>query len=80
MSKLPYRKMSRDELIERSQNDDFDALEELIKSIQKNVFTTLMYLSGNQDKAYDLTQETLFKVAKNIKTLTYSSKISFILT
>lgn len=69
MSKLPYRKMARDELIELSQKDDYDALEELIKGIQKNVFTTLMYLTGNQDKAYDLTQETLFKVAKNIKTL-----------
>ena len=70
MSKLPYKKMSREKLIELAQNDDFDALEELIRNIQKNVFTTLMYLSGNQDKAYDLTQETLFKVAKNIKSLT----------
>ena len=61
--------MKREELIELSQKDDFEALEELIRNIQKNIFTTLMYLSGNQDKAYDLTQETLLKVAKNIKTL-----------
>lgn len=70
MSKLQYKKMKREELIELSQQDDFEALEELIKSIQKNVYTTLMYLSGNQDKASDLTQETLLKVAKNIKSLT----------
>lgn len=70
MSKLQYRKMKREELIELAQDNDFEALEELIRSIQKNVFTTLMYLAGNQDKASDLTQETLLKVAKNIKSLT----------
>ncbi|MCM1009395.1 MAG: sigma-70 family RNA polymerase sigma factor [Fusobacterium sp.] len=69
MQKLSYKKMPREELITHSQQDDFKALEELIRREQKNIYTTLMYLSGNKDNVYDLTQETLFKIAKNIKSL-----------
>lgn len=70
MQKLSYKKMPREELITHAQQDDFKALEELIRREQKNIYTTLMYLSGNKDNVYDLTQETLFKIAKNIKSLT----------
>lgn len=69
MQKLSYKKMNIEELINLSQQDDFKALEELIKREQKNIYTALMYLSGNKDNVYDLTQETLFKIAKNIKSL-----------
>jgi len=69
MQKLSYKKMNLEELINLSQQDDFKALEELIKREQKNIYTALMYLSGNKDNVYDLTQETLFKIAKNIKSL-----------
>lgn len=69
MQKLSYKKMPREELITHAQQDDFKALEELIRREQKNIYTTLMYLSGNKDNVYDLTQETLFKIAKNIKSL-----------
>ncbi len=69
MAKLSYKKMPREELIAYSQQDDFKALEELIRREQKNIYTALMYLSGNKDNVYDLTQETLFKIAKNIKSL-----------
>ncbi len=69
MQKLSYKKMPVQELITLSQQDDFKALEELIRREQKNIYTTLMYLSGNKDNVYDLTQETLFKIAKNIKSL-----------
>lgn len=69
MQKLPYKKMPQVELIELSQKDDFKALEELIRREQKHIYTTLMYLSGNRENVYDLTQETLLKIAKNIKSL-----------
>lgn len=69
MQKLSYRKMALEDLIVLSQQDDFKALEELIKREQKNIYTALMYLSGNKDNVYDLTQEVLFKIAKNIKSL-----------
>ena len=69
MQKLSYRKMPLEDLIVLSQQNDFKALEELIKREQKNIYTALMYLSGNKDNVYDLTQEVLFKIAKNIKSL-----------
>lgn len=69
MSKLPYKKIPLDKLILLAQQDDYKALEELIKREQKNIYTSLMYLSGDKDNVYDLTQETLLKIAKNIKTL-----------
>ena len=69
MSNLPYKKMQREELITLSQQDDYKALEELLKREQKNIYTALMYLSGNKDNVHDLTQEVLLKIAKNIKKL-----------
>lgn len=69
MDKYAYKKLPLKELIVLSQSDDYKALEELIKRTQKNVFATLTYLAGNKDNIYDLTQEVLFKIAKNIKLL-----------
>ncbi len=69
MHKLSYKKIPLEEIITRAQEDDFKALEELIRREQKNVYTTLVYLSGNKENVYDLTQEVLFKIAKNIKSL-----------
>ena len=58
-----------DELIKLAQNGDMEALEEIIKRQQKTVFATLYYLNASNDEIFDLTQEVLFKVAKNIKKL-----------
>ena len=58
-----------DELIELARSGDTDALEEIIRRQQKTVFTTLYYLNAKPDEIMDLTQEILFKVAKNIKKL-----------
>ncbi len=58
-----------DELIKLAQNGDMEALEEIIKRQQKTVFATLYYLNASSDEIFDLTQEVLFKVAKNIKKL-----------
>lgn len=69
MTGVLYKKMSLEELVVLSQQDDFKALEELIKREQKNVYASFSYLSSKAENVSDLTQEALFRVAKNIHTL-----------
>lgn len=68
-NKLLYKKMPQEELVVLSQKEDFKALEELIRRIQRDVYATLSYLVNNNDNLSDLTQEVLLKVAKNIQNL-----------
>lgn len=68
-SKLQYKKMSLEELVVLAQQDDFKALEELIRNEQKNIFATFSYLTKKRENVADLTQEALLRVAKNIKNL-----------
>lgn len=68
-NKLIYKKMSTEELVVLSQKDDFKALGELIKRVQKDVYATLAYFSDNYENIGDLTQESLLKLAKNIHSL-----------
>lgn len=58
-----------EELITYCQNDDFEATEELIKRIEKDVYATLFYLDAQSENILDLTQDVLMKVIKNIKCL-----------
>ena len=67
--KLLYKKMNLDELVVLSQQEDLKALEELIKKVQKDVFATLSYMLRSNENLYDLTQEVLVKLAKNINHL-----------
>lgn len=68
-SRLQYKKMSLEELVVLPQQNDFKALEELIRREQKNVFASFSYLSSNGENISDLTQEALLRVAKNIHSL-----------
>ena len=68
-NKLLYKKMPQEELVVLAQQEDFKALEELIRRIQRDVFATLSYIVNNNNNLSDLTQEVLFKVAKKIQTL-----------
>ncbi len=68
-NKLQYRKMTTEELVVFSQQNDFKALEELIRREQKNVFATFSYLAKKRENIADLTQEALLRVAKNINSL-----------
>ena len=61
--------MNQLDLIVFAQNDDFDAIEELIKREQKNVYASFCYLGANKESLSDLTQEVLFRMSKNIKNL-----------
>ena len=56
-NKLQYRKMTLEELVVLSQQNDFKAMEELIKREQKNVFATFSYLTNKRENVADLTQE-----------------------
>lgn len=67
--KLIYKKMPIEELVVLSQQEDFKALEELIRKIQHDVYATLTYMSRNNENINDLTQDVLLKVAKNIQNL-----------
>ena len=68
-NKLQYRKMTTEELVVLSQQNDLKALEELIRREQKNVFATFSYLAKKRENVADLTQEALLRVAKNLNSL-----------
>ena len=68
-SKAQYKKMPLEELVVLSQQNDFKALEELIRREQKNVYAAFSYLSSKKENVSDLTQEALLRVAKNIQNL-----------
>lgn len=59
-SKLQYKKMSLEELVVLSQQNDLKALEELIKREQKNVFAAFSYLTDKRENISDLTQECAY--------------------
>ena len=68
-SKKKYKDMSLYDLICCAQSDDYDALEEIIKQEQKNIYASFCYLGANKENISDLTQEALFRMSKNIKNL-----------
>ena len=61
--------MNQLDLIVLAQNDNYDAIEELIKREEKNVYASFCYLGANKESLSDLTQEVLFRMSKNIKNL-----------
>lgn len=72
--KKTYKMMSQDELIKLAQRNNLDAVEELIKRNQNNVYASFYYLTGDCSEILDLTQEALLKMAKGIKSLKDSTK------
>ncbi len=57
------------DLICAAQEDNYAAIEELIKREQKNIYTSFCYLDTPKESISDLTQEALFRMTKNIKSL-----------
>ena len=55
-TRLQYKKMPLEELVVLSQQNDFKALEELIRREQKNVFASFSYLCQKAENVSDLTQ------------------------
>ena len=69
IGKSQYKKMRLEDLVINAQNEDYKALEELVRREQKNVFATFTYLNKKDDNVYDLTQEALLKMAKGLPNL-----------
>lgn len=74
MPNSKYKKRDIHTLIALAQENDSKALEELIRRIQRNIFTMFSYLTEKRQDIADLTQEALVKMAKNIHTLKDISK------
>lgn len=74
MPNSKYKKKEISSLIICAQQGDSKATEELIRRVQKNVFTMFSYLTDKRHDIADLTQEALFKMAKNINSLKYIDK------
>ena len=69
MSKTKYKKGDIYTLIVCAQKGDMKALEELIRRVQKNVFTMFSYLTNKRQDIADLTQEALLKMARGLPRL-----------
>ncbi|MEI3255374.1 MAG: hypothetical protein V8R83_08755 [Candidatus Gastranaerophilaceae bacterium] len=67
--KKQYKSKSLEELIHLAQQDDLDAVEEIVKRNQENIYASFYYLSNDCEDLLDLTQEALLKMARNIKKL-----------
>ena len=69
MNKSLYKTENIETLIQTAQDGDIKALEELLRRIQKNIFTMFSYLTDKREDIADLTQIVLLKTAKSITTL-----------
>ncbi len=69
MSKINYKKLPITDLILYTQKADLKATAELIRRIQKDIFTFFCHLCPPNDTVADLTQETLIKIIQNINKL-----------
>jgi RNA polymerase sigma-70 factor (ECF subfamily) len=63
------------ELIEAAQNGDREALIKILRTIERDAYKTAYYMLGNRQDAQDVTQETLLRIARNIKN--YENKALF---
>ncbi len=64
-----YRNIELVELIEKCQNDDRVALEELIRRHERLIYSTLYHLDPNRVDIADLAQEVLLRMSRSIKKL-----------
>ena len=69
MNKINYKKLDISDLILRTQESDLKAVAELIRRIQKDIYTFFCHLCPPKNSVADLTQETLIKIIKNIDKL-----------
>lgn len=69
LRKQSYKNYSLESLVELAQNEDTQALEELIRREQKNIYASLYYLDTDREEIFDEMQEILFKMCRNLKNL-----------
>ena len=69
MQNRDYKKESLTTIIVLAQNNDVKAIETLIRREQKHIYAIFAHLTDKKEDVSDLTQETLVKMAKNLKSL-----------
>jgi len=69
MAKTNYKKIPQYLLIEMAQKDNLQALEELLRRVQRDIFGIFSHICKKREIVSDLTQDTLVKIAKNITKL-----------
>ena len=69
MPNCDYKKESLTTIIILAQNRDIKALECLIRREQKHIYAIFSHLTDKKEDVADLTQETLVKMARNLKSL-----------
>ena len=57
------------DLIKKAMSNDKDAIVQLIKQEQNNIYTTLFYLKKDENELLDITQDILIKLCKKISQL-----------
>lgn len=65
-----------DKVIEKAKQGDMAAFEKLILEYQGIIYNTAFKICSNTEDAYDITQETLLKIYKNIKYFEGKSKFT----
>ncbi len=63
------KNLTTEELVERAQQDDMKALQELVQRYQRSVYLTLHQLAPERNDIADLTQDVLLRVCRSIKSL-----------
>jgi len=65
-----------DSLIEKAKQGDMAAFEQIVIKYQSIIYNTALKISANTEDAYDISQEALLKIYKNIKYFEGKSKFS----
>ena len=69
MTNRVYKAEEINKLIDLAKSGDIEALEEILRRIQKKVYIMFSYLTDQKQDLSDLTQEALLKTAKGISSL-----------
>ena len=70
-----YKEKNLIELVKLAQNDDENAIQEIVKRYQNKIFQEFSKLHSHEDSS-DLTQEALVKMTKSIKNLKNPEKFN----
>ena len=55
-------------LVQRAQQDDMAAFDELVRRYQERIYSTIYHMTGNHEDAGDLAQETFIKAFQALRT------------
>src|SRR5688500_9011359 len=64
------------DVVDRAREGDLDALSELVRRSQSEVYTLALRLTGNEEDARDVVQDTYVRVMKGIRRFRGDAQIS----